>query len=87
LEINMEEDNQGFLDKILTKITSRKFLVFLLATTFLIIDKIQSQDWLWISAIYIGTSAAANTMYRFITAKTGKTCPATPEEKDDDVDA
>lgn len=83
----MEEDNQGFLDKILTKVTSRKFLVFILATVFLVMGKITSQDWLWISAIYIGTAAAANTMYRFISAKVGKTIPATPEEKDDDADA
>ena len=45
---------QGKLDRLVEKVISRKFLVWLTATGLLSFSALQSSDWVMISAIYIG---------------------------------
>ena len=45
---------QGKLDRLVEKMISRKFLVWLTATGLLAFSDLQSGDWVIISAIYIG---------------------------------
>ena len=45
---------QGKLDRLVEKVISRKFLVWLTATGLLSFSALESSDWVMISAIYIG---------------------------------
>ena len=45
---------QGKLDRLVEKMISRKFLVWLTATGLLAFSDLASSDWVIISAIYIG---------------------------------
>tara|TARA_B100000902_G_scaffold372140_1_gene398867 strand:- start:122 stop:316 length:195 start_codon:yes stop_codon:yes gene_type:complete len=45
---------QGKLDRLVEKMISRKFLVWLTATGLLVFSNLASSDWVVISAIYIG---------------------------------
>ena len=48
------EKAQAFLDTSLAKLTSRKLMVWLTATALTLTDRVTSEDWVIISAIYIG---------------------------------
>ncbi len=50
----MSEQNKKKLDKFLMRYSSRKLMVFLVATVLTIIGQVTSSDWVTISAIYIG---------------------------------
>ena len=52
--MTMAEYAQGKLDKVVEKVISRKFLVWLAATGLMITSGLESGDWVVISAIYIG---------------------------------
>ena len=45
---------QAFMDTWLSKLTSRKLMVWLTATGLALADRLASEDWVIISAIYIG---------------------------------
>ncbi len=45
---------QAFMDTWLSKLTSRKLMVWLTATALALTDNLTSEDWVIISAIYIG---------------------------------
>ena len=45
---------QAFMDTWLSKLTSRKLMVWLTATGLALTDHLTSEDWVIISAIYIG---------------------------------
>jgi hypothetical protein len=45
---------QAFMDTWLSKLTSRKLMVWLTATGLALADRLTSEDWVIISAIYIG---------------------------------
>ena len=45
---------QAFMDSWLEKLTSRKLMVWLTATGLTLTDHVTSEDWVIISAIYIG---------------------------------
>jgi len=45
---------QAFMDTWLSKLTSRKLMVWLTATGLTLADRLTSEDWVIISAIYIG---------------------------------
>ena len=49
---------QGKLDRLVEKVISRKFLVWLTATGLLSFSALESSDWVMISAIYIGAQGA-----------------------------
>ena len=50
------------LDKILGKLMSRKLMVWMTATSFMLLDVVplQSSDWVAISLVYIGSQAAVD---------------------------
>ena len=48
------EKAQAFLDTWLAKLTSRKLMVWLTATAMTLTGQVTSEDWVIISAIYIG---------------------------------
>ena len=50
----MSEQNKKKLDKFLMRYSSRKLMVFLIATGLTIVGQVTSSDWVTISAIYIG---------------------------------
>ena len=53
--MKMEEQEQvGLVDTWLSKITSRKLMVWTTATVLMCLSMIESADWLMISALYIG---------------------------------
>lgn len=49
---------QAKLDRLVERMISRKFLVWLTATGMLVTSSLTSEDWVMISAIYIGGQAA-----------------------------
>ena len=44
----------GIIDKVLAWTISKKLTVFLIGTVYLYFDKIDSEQWIILSAIYIG---------------------------------
>ena len=50
----------GALDKILSRVTSRKLLVWLTGSVLLYTGGLQSTDWVAISLVYIGSQAAVD---------------------------
>jgi hypothetical protein len=48
---------RGKVDKFIEKMISRKFLVWVTATTLMITSGLESSDWVIISALYIGGQA------------------------------
>jgi hypothetical protein len=50
----------GLLDKAVSKVTSRKLLVWLTGSALLITGGLASSDWVAISLVYIGSQAAVD---------------------------
>jgi hypothetical protein len=50
----MMEETKGKLDRLVEKMISRKFLVWLTATGLMAFYGLESSDWVMLSAIYIG---------------------------------
>ena len=48
---------RGKVDKFIEKMISRKFLVWVTATTLMITSGLESSDWVFSSALYIGGQA------------------------------
>jgi hypothetical protein len=48
------EETKGKLDRLVEKMISRKFLVWLTATGLMAFYGLESSDWVMLSAIYIG---------------------------------
>ncbi len=55
---------QGKLDRLVEKLISRKFMVWLAATGLLAFSDLTSGDWVMISAIYIGGEAVIDSIAR-----------------------
>ena len=55
---------QGKLDRLVEKLISRKFMVWLAATGLLAFYDLTSGDWVMISAIYIGGEAVIDGIAR-----------------------
>ena len=55
---------QGKLDRLVEKLISRKFMVWLAATGLLAFSALASGDWVMISAIYIGGEAVIDGIAR-----------------------
>ncbi len=56
---------QAFLDSRLSKFISRKFLVWLSATGLLMASKIDGEQWVYVSMIYIGTQAVIDSFLQW----------------------
>jgi hypothetical protein len=52
--VNMMEKSKAFVDTWLSKLTSRKLMVWATATGLALAGHVTSDDWVIISAIYIG---------------------------------
>ena len=59
------------LDKALDKLISRKLLVWIVSTVFLYTTKIQTDDWIMISMVYIGSQGALDIFERYHKIKIG----------------
>ena len=56
----MSEQMKHTLDKILSKVTSRKLLVWGVATGLGFAGSVTSEDWVAVSLVYIGSEAAVD---------------------------
>jgi hypothetical protein len=56
-KMEYSNDKKGVLDKVVSKVTSRKLLVWSTATYALLTSGIESSDWVAISLAYIGSEA------------------------------
>ena len=56
---------QAFLDSKLSKFISRKFLVWISASGLLMADKIDGEQWVYVSMIYIGTQAVIDSFLQW----------------------
>ena len=54
--VEVVEDIPGLLDRLQGKLISRKFLVFVLTTVLLFLNRITAEQWIMMSALYIGTN-------------------------------
>ncbi|MGB0896873.1 MAG: hypothetical protein ACPGRW_06095 [Flavobacteriaceae bacterium] len=52
-------------DRLLSKIISRKLLVFIISTVLVVIQKVDGQDWVMIAAIYIGSQAVIDAVTKY----------------------
>ena len=50
------------IDKLLGIVISKKLTVFFIATIFIILGKLDSEQWVNISMVYIGSQAAVDLM-------------------------
>jgi hypothetical protein len=53
----MSEETKALLDRALSKLTSRKLLVWLTATGLSLAGTVTSEDWVAVSLVYIGSQA------------------------------
>ena len=60
MSTEVEAKREGFLDRIVGKAISRKFLVFLTATGLLAWSDLDSETWGMIAVVYIGSQAAVD---------------------------
>ena len=51
------QDNRGRLDRLVQRYTSRKLLVWLTSTVFLILGDVSGDQWVTIALAYVGTQA------------------------------
>lgn len=60
----MSEKTKAKLDAFLSRWTSRKLMVFLIAVAALFLDKINSEEWVNVAMMYIGAEAAIDAIIR-----------------------
>lgn len=60
----MKEAAVGKLDKFTEKIISRKFLVWISATTLMAYGLLESSDWVIISGLYLGGQSVIDAIVR-----------------------
>ncbi len=64
----MTQMAKGALDKLLEKIVSRKLLVWGTATALLFTSNLESEHWLYLSALYIGGQSVIDAIVKFKSA-------------------
>ena len=69
-KIIIENKPKPIVDRIFTKLFSRKLLTFIVASVFLGIGSLTSTDWTLIACLYIGTQGAID-FYRIKNASSG----------------
>lgn len=62
---------QEFIDRIQSKWISRKLLVFIVGSIALFTGKVQSEDWVIISSVYISLEGATTIVERIFKSKQG----------------
>jgi urocanate hydratase len=53
---------KGKLDRVLEQFTSRKLMVFIIATALALFGDLTSGDWVTIAGVYIGTQGAIDAI-------------------------
>ncbi|MBC8225946.1 MAG: hypothetical protein H8E74_02240 [Gammaproteobacteria bacterium] len=66
--MTMTQMAKGALDKLLEKIVSRKLLVWGTATALLFTSNLESEHWLYLSALYIGGQSVIDAIVKFKSA-------------------
>jgi hypothetical protein len=61
-----------FLDKGISKIMSRKLLVWVIATIGVPLNLLDGEQWMQISMVYIGSQAAKDFIIDYVRAKQGQ---------------
>jgi len=64
----MTQMAKGALDKALEKVVSRKLLVWGTATALLFTSNLESEHWLYLSALYIGGQSIIDAIVKFKSA-------------------
>jgi len=64
----MTQMAKGALDKVLEKVVSRKLLVWGTATALLFTSNLESEHWLYLSALYIGGQSIIDAIVKFKSA-------------------
>ena len=64
----MTQMAKGALDKLLEKAISRKLLVWGTATALLFTSNLESEHWLYLSALYIGGQSIIDAIVKFKSA-------------------
>lgn len=66
--MTMTQMAKGALDKLLEKAISRKLLVWGTATALLFTSNLESEHWLYLSALYIGGQSIIDAIVKFKSA-------------------
>ena len=66
--MTMTQMAKGALDKVLEKVVSRKLLVWGTATALLFTSNLESEHWLYLSALYIGGQSVIDAIVKFKSA-------------------
>lgn len=66
--MTMTQMAKGALDKLLEKVVSRKLLVWGTATALLFTSNLESEHWLYLSALYIGGQSVIDAIVKFKSA-------------------
>ncbi len=66
--MTMTEMAKGAVDKALEKMISRKLLVWAMATILLFTSNLESEHWLYLSALYIGGQSVIDAIVKFKSA-------------------
>lgn len=64
------EDKQGKIDLLLQKLMSRKMLVFIISTLFVLFQNMPFDAWMTIAAVFIGVEGVQNIILPFVLRKT-----------------
>tara|TARA_R100000734_G_C3232396_1_gene39936 strand:- start:157 stop:369 length:213 start_codon:yes stop_codon:yes gene_type:complete len=60
----VKQTAQGAIDKVLEKVVSRKLLVWAMATALLFTSNLESEHWLYLSALYIGGQSVIDAIVK-----------------------
>lgn len=63
------EDTKGVIDFVVGKLISRKFLVWIVSSVFLLAGGIGEQTWLLISLIWLGFQSVEDLLIRYFSSK------------------
>jgi hypothetical protein len=64
-KVTMTQMAKGALDRVLEKAISRKLLVWGTATAMLFTSNLESEHWLYLSALYIGGQSVIDAIVKF----------------------
>lgn len=63
-KVKCDKDKKGWLDKKLGKFSSRKLIVFILATLFFCLSWVSPEQWIYIAVAYVGTQSFVDIVER-----------------------
>ena len=66
IESKLDEitSKSGALDRIFSKVASRKLMVWMTATALMSVSALDSEHWVWISIVYLGGQSAIDIFER-----------------------